>query len=143
MLKKALHEKAFGPDGWVSFDPIDASQIEALYKKTLREGEERLMLAVLSDAIEHFHKYAFSKNQKERNLFREAEEWFLQRDNGALFSFEYICDTLQLDPGYIRRGLLSWKDARGKARLVRKQRTSRRALARRVKHPSVRLSKTA
>src|SRR5262245_32143157 len=143
MLKKALHEKAFGLDGWLSFDPIDASQIEALYKRTLREGEEKLMLAVLSDAIEHFHKYAFSKNQKERNLFREAEEWFLEKDNGALFSFEYICETLQLHPSYIRRGLLSWKDARGKARLVRKQRTSRRALARRVKHPSVRLSKTA
>ena len=143
MLKKALHEKAFGPDGWVSFDPIDASQIEAIYKRTLREGEERLMLAVLSDAIEHFHKYAFSKNQKERNLFREAEEWFLQKDNGALFSFEYICDTLRLHPSYIRRGLLSWKVARGKARLVRKQRTSRKALARRVKHRQIRLSKTA
>ena len=34
------------------------------------------------------------------------------------FSFEYICETLQLHPDYIRQGLLSWKDARRKARSI-------------------------
>ena len=144
MLKKVCAERGSVTAGWVSLDAADLGLIESVYKRTLREGEERLMLAVLSDAIEHFHKYAFSKNEKGRKLFQEAEEWFLEKDNGALFSFEYICETLQLDPSYIRRGLLSWKDAKDKARLVRKQRTDRKALARsRVKHPSIRLSKTA
>ena len=102
------------------------------------------MLAVLSDAIEHFQKYAFSKDEKGRKLFQEAEKWFLEKDRGALFSFEYICETLQLHPDYIRKGLLSWKDARSKARLVQRQRTDRKALARsRVNRPSTRLSKTA
>jgi hypothetical protein len=30
------------------------------------------------------------------------------------FSFENICETLQLNPDYIRRGLLVWKEARRK-----------------------------
>jgi hypothetical protein len=54
MLKKALHEKAFGTDGWFSFDPADTGFIEAVYKKTIREGEERLMFAVLENAVEYF-----------------------------------------------------------------------------------------
>jgi len=41
MLKKAIHEKAFGTDGWISIDPADVAAIEAVYKKILREGEEK------------------------------------------------------------------------------------------------------
>jgi hypothetical protein len=51
---------------------------------------------------------------------------------------------LQLHPDYIRQGLLSWKDARRKARLVQRQRTDRKPLARsRIGRTSARLSKTA
>ena len=57
MLKKALHEKAFGTDGWFSFDPADTAFIEAVYKKTTRDGEERLMFAVVENAVEYFQKY--------------------------------------------------------------------------------------
>jgi hypothetical protein len=31
-------------DGWVSLDAADLGLIESVYKKNLREGEERLML---------------------------------------------------------------------------------------------------
>jgi hypothetical protein len=144
MLRKPISEQSLGTDRWISSDPLDSEIIERLFKKNIREGEEKLMLAVLSDAIEHFQKYAFSKDEKGRKLLQEAEEWFLEKDNGALFSFEYICETLQLHPDYIRQGLLSWKDARRKARLVQRQRTDRKALARsRIGRTSARLSKTA
>jgi hypothetical protein len=144
MLRKPISEQSLGTDRLISSDPLDSEIIERLFKKNTREGEEKLMLAVLSDAIEHFQKYAFSKDEKGRKLLQEAEEWFLEKDNGALFSFEYICETLQLHPDYIRQGLLSWKDARRKARLVQRQRTDRKALARsRIGRTSARLSKTA
>src|SRR6266566_130357 len=112
MLKKAIHEKAFATDGWLSFDPVDAGLIEAVYKKTLREGEERLMLAVLESAVEDFQKYVLARKPRGKKLFQEAEEWFLERDSDELFSFENICDTLQLHPDYIRQGLLRWKEAK-------------------------------
>ena len=38
-------------DRWISFDPLDNETIERLFKKDIPEGEEKLMLAVLADAI--------------------------------------------------------------------------------------------
>jgi hypothetical protein len=144
MLKKAIHEKAFATDGWLSFDPVDAGLIEAVYKKTLREGEERLMLAVLESAVEDFQKYVLARKPRGKKLFQEAEEWFLERDSDELFSFENICDTLQLHPDYIRQGLLHWKEAKINSIGVQPHPASRAKLARtRIADTSVRFSKTA
>jgi hypothetical protein len=130
-------------DGWVSLDPADIGIIEAVYKKTLREGEERLMLAVLENAVEYFQKYVLAQNPRGKQLFQEAEEWFLEKDSEGLFSFESICESLQLHPDYIRQGLLVWKEAKLKLRSVEGHRAGRAKLARtRVTRSSVRLSKT-
>lgn len=69
------------------------------------------MLAVLENAIEHFQEYAFAGNPRERALFKETEDWFLEKDSDWFFSFENICDTLRLSPSYVRAGLARWKDA--------------------------------
>jgi hypothetical protein len=131
-------------DGWVSLDPADAGLIEAVYKRKIREGEERLMLAVLESAVEDFQKYFFARHPSGKKLFQQAEDWFLKRDGGELFSFESICETLQLHPSYIRQGLLLWKETRLKAPSIepyRQRRTKSRST--RTRHASVRLSKTA
>ena len=144
MLKKAIHEKAFATDGWLSFDPVDAGLIESVYKKSLREGEERLMLAVLENAVEYFQKYVLARNPGGKQRFQEAEEWFLEKDGEALYSFENICETLGLHPDPIRKGLMVWKEAKLKLSSVEGHPAGRPKLARsRLKHPSVRLSKTA
>ena len=127
---------------WISCDPLDSEIYQRLFKKDIREGEEKLMLAVLADAIEHFQKYALSKDEKGKKLFREAEEWFLKKDSDQLFSFEYICETLELDPRYIRQGLLSWK-ANRKEHSIGMRRADHKALAKtRAARNSARLSKT-
>lgn len=131
-------------DGWVSMDPADMGLFESVYKRNLREGEERLLLAVLESAVEDFQKYVLSKDAKERKLFQEAEKWFLNKDADQLFSFVYICEILGLAPAYIRRGLLSWKEAKLKIGSADGRHAGRPKLARgRVRRPSVRLSKTA
>ena len=143
MARKITYEQALVAYGWVALDPADTAVIEKLFKKDIREGEEKLMLAVLASAIEHFQKYVLSKNERGRILFQEAEEWFLERDSDGLFSFEYICETLQLHPDYIWQGLLSWKEAKRKERYVQEHRGGRKTLVKtRVAHTSVRLSKT-
>jgi hypothetical protein len=91
MLKKVCSERGTLTNGWISLDPVDMDFIEAVYKKNIREGEERLMLAVLESAVADFQKYVLSKDEKERKLFQEAEEWFLKKESDQLFSFEYIC----------------------------------------------------
>ena len=124
-------------------DPADTGVIEKLFKKDIREGEEKLMLAVLASAIEHFQKHVLSKDEKGKELFQEAEEWFLEKDRDALFSFEYICETLQLHPDYIRKGLLFWKEAKRNERYAQEHRAGRKTLVKtRVAHTSIRLSKT-
>ena len=128
MFRKNISEQSLGADRWISFDPLDNEIIERLFKKDIREGEEKLMLAVLASAIQHFQKYVLSKDEKGKELFQEAEEWFLERDSDELFSFEYICETLQLDPDYIRKGLLSWKEAKLKERYVQEHHADRKTL---------------
>ena len=144
MLKKAIHAKAFATDGWLSFDPVDAGLIEAVYKRTIREGEERLMLAVLENAVEYFQKYVLARNPRGKQLFQEAEEWFLDKENEALYSFESICETLGLHPDHIRKGLMVWKEAKLRLSTVDGQCAAPPKLPRAtVKRPSIRLSKTA
>jgi hypothetical protein len=119
MLRKAVQEKSLINDGHVSLDPTDCQDIEGLFKKTIREGEEALILAVLEDAITCFQKYVLAQNEKEMNIFQEAEEWILKKNSDWFLSFENVCEILQLDPDYLRQGLMSWKEVQRKDRYVR------------------------
>jgi hypothetical protein len=144
MPRKVTYEQTLGTDRGISFDPLDDQIIKKLFKKDIREGEEKLMLAVLESAVEDFQKYLLARHLSGKKLFREAEEWFLGKDSGALFSFESICETLQLHPDYIRQGLLLWKKTRLKMLSDEGPRQSRTKLPRtRIRHLSARLSKTA
>jgi hypothetical protein len=73
-------------------------------------GEQRLMLAVLENAILAYQKHVFSTSRRGRKLFRETESWILSDDRCSPFAFESICDALDLHPGYVRTGILSWRE---------------------------------
>ena len=90
-------------------EPTDTGVVESLFKRSIREGEERLMLAVLENATEDFQKYVLATDKRGKELFEEAEAWILETDSPSFFSFENICEHLQLDPDYIRRGFMRWK----------------------------------
>src|SRR4030095_5232541 len=144
MPRKVTYEQALVSHCWVALDPADTGVIEKLFKKDIREGEERLMLAVLENAVEYFQKYVLARKPRGKQLFQEAEEWFLDKDGEAVYSFESICETLGLHPDHIRKGLMVWKEAKLQLAYVDPQHASCPKLARgRVKHPSIRLSKTA
>jgi hypothetical protein len=76
MARKVTYQQALVSHGWLALDPADTGVIEKLFKKDTREREERLMLAVLASAIEHFQKYVLSKDEKGRILFQEADSGF-------------------------------------------------------------------
>jgi hypothetical protein len=97
-----------------SFGPADPVVNEQFFKNGIRLAEERLMLAVLQDAVECFQDYVLAQYVWEKKLFQEAEDWILEKNTHWPFSFENICETLQLNPEYIRRGLLVWKEAKRK-----------------------------
>jgi hypothetical protein len=101
--------------GRSSVGAADPVIIHQLFSNGIRSGEEKLMLAVLQDAVECFQENALSEQPWEKKLFQEAEDWILAKNADWLFSFKNICETLQLNPGYIRRGLLVWKHAKRKS----------------------------
>src|SRR2546425_13021336 len=93
-------------------EPTDGGIIEDLSKQTIRDGEKRLMLAVLESATEDFQKYVLANHKRGKELFQAAEEWILDTDDSAFFSFANICENLQLNPGYMRQGFMSSKAAK-------------------------------
>jgi hypothetical protein len=144
MLRKFMFHHGLVTDGCLSMDPANDEIIQAVYKKNIREGEERLMLAVLESAVEDFQKYVLARNPVGKKLFQEAEEWLLDNDSEEAFSFKSICETLGLHPDHILKGLMVWKEAKLKLSTSEDQCASRPRLpSSRVKHIPVKLSKTA
>jgi hypothetical protein len=70
------------------------------------EGEKRLMIAILKDAVECLEKYRGAKNSSGRYEYENALEWIKDRGTEWLFSFINVCDLLGFDPDYMRDILL-------------------------------------
>jgi hypothetical protein len=68
-------------------------------------GEQRLMAAILEDAIAVYSKTSLPKGSKARQVLRETERWLRSRDRTWTFSFLRVCEMLSLDPVAIRRTL--------------------------------------
>ena len=90
--------------------------------------EMRLMFAVLTNAIECLQKYAGAKTRRCRKIFQEAEAWIFSGNGPALYSFDHVCEALQLDPSYLRKGLMRWRDAIQRTRADGPQRRIREPL---------------
>jgi hypothetical protein len=116
-LLKPARGEAEGPEDRMPavFQPevlLPIQYYEAMRRKHLLEGEKLLMFAVLEDAVDTFMKYVDSTKRRGQRLFREAEEWINQRDPNWPFSFDNICQFLDIDPDYMRAGLRRWKEAK-------------------------------
>ena len=95
------------------FEPdvlLPAQYFAAFRREGGLERERMLMLAVLEDAIDCYQKYAHARDPRGRQMFDEASEWVSSGDRVWLFSFENICDTLEISAEYVRRGLREWRE---------------------------------
>ena len=91
-------------------DAILPSQFFASVRKRVpQEAEYRLAVAVLEDAIDCYKKHLKARDPKARQLFKDAEVWVASDDRGWPFSFVNICELLNINPAYVRRGLEAWK----------------------------------
>jgi hypothetical protein len=86
----------------------------------IKQGEHQLLIAMLEDAVHCYQKYLHATNKKDRQTFREAEQWIMAHDTPAPqrganktpgFSFENVCDVLGISPDYVRTGLRRWREA--------------------------------
>ena len=71
--------------------------------------EKRLMLAVLENALDSYQKYVFAKDGQGRQMFDAAVAWLNSPDTEWPFSYLNICETLDINPEYLRRGLEGWR----------------------------------
>ena len=86
MARKVSYEQALVAHGWVVLDPADIGLIESVYKKNLREREEKLMLAVLESAVEDFQKYVLARKPgEEKSYFKRRRSGF-KREIAMSFS---------------------------------------------------------
>lgn len=91
-------------------DALLPAQFYAAFRQgSAVRGEKHLMLAVLEDALDCFQKYAFARDSHARQLFVESHEWIHSPDREWPYSFENICETLEINPQYLRLGLDRWK----------------------------------
>jgi hypothetical protein len=103
-------------------------------------GEVQLVMAVLEDAVNCFQKYLYAKNNRERRLFRDAEEWIMtgrrRVRSGGLeepsLSFEYVCEVLGLDESCVRQGLQRWRERQLEGRQIQCCKAAHRSRPRRV-----------
>ena len=112
------------------FEPdtlLPIQYFEAMRKKHLLEGEKRLILSVLEDAVECFMKCIDAATNKGQRLFREADEWITHEDKRWVFSFDNVCDMLDINAEYMRVGLSRWKER--KIELIARQHAEAEAAA--------------
>jgi hypothetical protein len=86
------------------FLPSQFYGAEGLSRKL--DGEKRLMIAILKDAVECLEKYRGARSSLGRSNYQDALGWVQDRGTDWLFSFTNICDFLGFDPDYLRAVLL-------------------------------------
>ena len=139
-MSKPSAEKPLQPTMYFEPDILTGHQFFRVFQqKSGSDPERRLMLAVLSDAIECFQKYAAASTRKGRKLFTNAEKWITSRDASWPYSFEHICDVLNINANYLRIGLMQWRIEHESGSGPRKRIREPLRYQYRVKHNRVRI----
>ncbi len=87
-------------------------------------GTKQLMLAVLVDALQCLQTGARGRTAIRRQAFAETEVWIADRKGRGPFAFETVCETLGINPDWLRESLGEW----------RRQRLSGNNSQRRIRH---------
>ena len=71
------------------------------------EGERRLLIAVLANALRGLFRDAEKPGRGAARRLRQDLRWLTSNDRAEIFAFERICEALGLDPARIRARILS------------------------------------
>jgi len=73
-------------------------------------GEQWLMLALLTDAINVYQRGALSRLTRARRLYVDAERWITDDDsNDKALTFSTVCEALGINGALLRRRIIDWK----------------------------------
>jgi hypothetical protein len=89
-------------------------QYNALVRKRAAEqGESRLLLAVLKDALRSYIRNMHGRTAQARRDFEEISDWFYAEDQQGIFAYEQLCEALEIHPEPLRRWLKSLHNREG------------------------------
>jgi len=93
-----------GSSGLFEPDVVLPGHFFASRDKGLDGGERKLMAALLSDGVEAFitQSIGYTAGQTRKT---DAIEWVETIDSTYVFSFDMVCESLGLNPNYLRLGL--------------------------------------
>lgn len=94
----------FEPDVLITDQLVAASR-----RRSALSNEKRLMLAVLENGLDYYRRYIRATDRAGRTLHTEAAEWIASTNRDDIFAFESICEALDINPDYLRRGIVSWR----------------------------------
>jgi hypothetical protein len=110
--KRSGRDAAPDSDGDSNTFEILPSQYFDLISRRGLSGEQRLMAALLEDAIDIFRRGIRSCDPHQRLLYLDVERWMIGRESGQqAFSFETVCAALGLDDEVVRSRMLAWRRA--------------------------------
>ncbi len=94
-------------------DVILRSQFFEMVGTRSLSSEQRLMLAVLADAINVVQEFGGASSLRKRNSFNEAWNWFFAKGAACPLSFDSVCDALGIDAKGLRWRLSELVAGRG------------------------------
>ncbi len=94
-------------------DVILRSQFFEMVGTRSLSSEQRLMLAVLADAINVVQEFGGSSSLRKRNSFNEAWNWFFTKGGSCPLSYDSVCDALGIDAQGLRWRLSELVAGRG------------------------------
>ena len=83
-------------------DVILRSQFFEMVGTRSLSSEQRLMLAVLADAINVVQEFGGSSSLRKRNSYHEAWDWFFTKGVSCPLSYVSVCDALGIDAEGLR-----------------------------------------
>jgi hypothetical protein len=94
-------------------DVILRSQFFEMVGTRSLSSEQRLMLAVLADAINVVQEFGGSSSLRKRNSYNEAWDWFFTKGVSCPLSYVSVCDALGIDAEGLRSRLSELIAGRG------------------------------
>ncbi len=83
----------------------------------------RLMGGILADAVRSFQRNFDAQTASRREEFSEARHWIFRGQRDGVFSFEDICEALDIDPRRLRQLIVRWEQTKRpgeKPRMIRR-----------------------
>ena len=103
---KGLPKETEGRDGGVStVDTILPAQFFSLREQRGWTGEQRLMAAILVDALAIYFRTAAPGTADAGHVLRQTRRWLLSNDRTSNCSVLRVCEVLGLEPDAVRRHL--------------------------------------